>query len=502
MIAWIAALTDHRCNTWSTMTSAEMTTFETLPTEVLQLVFEVCDVRTLKSLRQSTRFVHELVTPRIFDTVYLGLFDYSIANLINIAQSDVLRQHPQTIIFCGTNVAEVSFQRFKMHVDIVGAADFQKTLHWNWVEQEERMDARLRQSKRDTWNQKEEVKSAGSMRAWDRYRSLVAQYQRWTIDPTLFDIVQMAISRLENIQVLTVPEANPRITRVQPEPLWTNLWVQTHCALAWTRLDTHPDDNVVAAQLLLKALLSCHDRQSMDVNLSISGPRFWAYFLRNPRPLLPPRPFENVLKLTLDISINHWHHVAQRTASLRLALWLNCTPKLEQLHLRVVNPGGPACRVLNGIEATAMPRLISLTLEVAASTKELIRFLKGRKTIQLLRFGDCMMIKASWEKFLTRLPLLLPDLNELFVHGPLHAPDTTPQRKSMHTLLGYQTWCDSYDRYARYVGPCPSFDAGEWLPKELLWREQHGIEPLWEVPSKPATEVDEEENEEEYTELQ
>lgn len=64
-----------------------MASLENLPPEIHEMILESCDYSSYKTLRLTSKPLQALTTPRVFDTIYLGLFDYSINALNAIAGS-------------------------------------------------------------------------------------------------------------------------------------------------------------------------------------------------------------------------------------------------------------------------------------------------------------------------------------------------------------------------------------------------------------------------------
>ncbi|MCJ1267396.1 hypothetical protein MMC22_007281 [Lobaria immixta] len=80
-----------------------------LPNEVLLMIFKLLDKNDLKSVRCACKFFEPLVSPRLFDEIYISPHGQNLDVFRNITEHSVLCRYPRELVY--------NVQRFKANID-------------------------------------------------------------------------------------------------------------------------------------------------------------------------------------------------------------------------------------------------------------------------------------------------------------------------------------------------------------------------------------------------
>lgn len=432
------------------------------------MIRDACDVRALKLLRLVSHAFHDLVTPTIFRDVWLGLFNYSLKTLQNIAQSTKLAPLVKQLIVCGSWMRPLSMVQWKAYVDVPALRHFESTKRWC------RQDMHPRDF---PWLKKTEKRRCGNLTEeelrnhYKKYRDLAQQQRKWLRSCKVRQSLRRCVKSLLDLQYINIPSAQASNCNLTPEPLWLNLWSDTLVLNTWWP-NAHGQDNVAATLCVLECYEMLKSRAcAPKLSISLTDvPRLQEWFakknLQQSWRLAPIRePLRHVKDLELKIDYNEIEEKARlKAGAVGFADWLRSAEQVTRLELRIREDLTYLMRHLWRYNHK-FPNLKQLVIAVPCHEMVLLQFL-GRQShsLESLVIGTSETFEGSWASFLTKLPSYLPNLKSFKIEGLLHEEERDlPRRCDFNWMLRQPTWFAEYTAYLQKGGTRPTMDPLQWF---------------------------------------
>lgn len=204
-----------------------------LPAELLDLILDQCDHASLKELRLTSQCLGRMSTPRVFEHVYMALFDHCLTNFVHLATSRLAR-HVRQLTFYSDVLPDWTYPDWELSIDF-----------------RQELKGRAASSKDGCSQTGELISTCGcdSCRArrlvdcptdtshtlpshdftveeldagWELYSALALAQQKWCTGPQHL-VFKEHFARLPNIEQVSVNGAGPSEVQSDLWPIWRRL---------------------------------------------------------------------------------------------------------------------------------------------------------------------------------------------------------------------------------------------------------------------------------------
>lgn len=450
----------HSANVLATVT---ISGFDNVSPEVTGLILDACDIRVLKKLRLANHAFHDLVTPLIFQDVWLGMFDYSLINLEMISLSERLAPIVKRIIFCGAWMRRLSYRHWRKYIDVPGLRAYQEAGVFLFEER----DARIRRKAKHFKTLRRSDLSEEDLHShWNQYRSLAMEQRKWANAEIARNRLNQALKLLTSLQNITISKY-PDGTL--PEPLWLNLWSRTLLLMTWYP-SYHGQENFVATLNVLECFELSRRAPSLPaLDIYMPSALLQRYFHGNWRrsrwrQVTVNTPFRRLRSLLLHVDLDSNEKWSIKSGARGLVRWLKSATQLTKLDLQVTDDQTYWIRYFG---KARLPRLKDLKLCIEAPYGLFVEFLRRHsKTMENLHIYGCTIYDGTWPSLLSDLPQLLPHLRKITVRGPLSSmPQKVIYRKryDFNWMIMQPSWLRQFQLFVLRGVDCPEMDPEKYF---------------------------------------